>query len=116
VSPGRVAYHPSCHLLRGLGVDRQPLALLEQVRGLDVQPLAPECCGFGGVFSIDQAELSAEMLGRKLDAIEAAQVTSVTGCDVSCLMQIEGGLRKRGSRVRCLHLAQLLAGREPGLR
>ena len=115
-SSGRVAYHPSCHLLRGLGVERQPLALLEQVRGLDVQPLEPECCGFGGVFSIDEADLSAEMLERKLAAIEAANVTAVTGCDVSCLMQIEGGLRKRGSRVRCLHLAQLLAGREPGLR
>jgi L-lactate dehydrogenase complex protein LldE len=115
-SSRRVAYHPSCHLLRGLGVERQPLALLEQVRGLDVQPLEPECCGFGGVFSIEEADLSAEMLERKLAAIEAANVTAVTGCDVSCLMQIEGGLRKRGSRVRCLHLAQLLAGREPGLR
>jgi len=116
VSSSRVAYHPSCHLLRGLGVDRQPLALLEQVRGLDVQPLEPECCGFGGVFSIDEADLSAEMLTRKLAAIEAANVSAVVGCDVSCLMQIEGGLRKRGSQVRCLHLAQLLVGREPGLR
>lgn len=115
-SSTRVAYHPSCHLLRGLGVDRQPLALLEQVRGLDLLPLEPECCGFGGVFSIEEADLSAAMLERKLAAIEAANVTAVTGCDVSCLMQIEGGLRQRGSPVRCLHLAQLLAGREPGLR
>ncbi len=115
-SSTRVAYHPSCHLLRGLGVDRQPLALLEQVRGLDILRLEPECCGFGGVFSIEQADLSAAMLERKLAAIESANVTAVTGCDVSCLMQIEGGLRKRGSRVRCLHLAQVLAGKEPGLR
>jgi L-lactate dehydrogenase complex protein LldE len=115
-APGRIAYHPSCHLLRGLGVERQPLALLEQVRNLDVHPLAPECCGFGGLFAVDEPDLSGEMLKRKLAAIEAANVTAVTGCDVSCLMQIEGGLRKRGSRLRCLHLAQLLTGREAGLR
>jgi L-lactate dehydrogenase complex protein LldE len=112
----RVAYHPSCHLLRGLGVDRQPQVLLEAVTGLEVHRLEAECCGFGGVFSIDEADLSAEMLKRKLAAIEAADVSAVVGCDVSCLMQIEGGLRKQGSAVRCMHLAQLLAEREPGLR
>lgn len=112
----RMAYHPSCHLLRGLGVDRQPQILLEAVAGLEVRRLEPDCCGFGGLFSIDEAELSAEMLHRKLAAIAAAEVSAVVGCDVSCLMQIEGGLRKQGSTVRCMHLAQLLAGREPGLR
>ena len=51
--PTRLAYHPSCHLLRGLDVHRQPLALLQTLRGADVQVLSSECCGFGGVFSVD---------------------------------------------------------------
>jgi L-lactate dehydrogenase complex protein LldE len=112
----RVAYHPSCHLLRGLGIDRQPQALLQAVEGLEVHRLEPECCGFGGVFAIDEPGLSGAMLERKLAAIQSADVTAVVGCDVSCLMQIEGGLRKQGSGVRCMHLAQLIAGQEPGLR
>lgn len=114
--PGALAYHPSCHLLRTLGVDRQPAALLSAVEGAEVRRLPDECCGFGGVFSIDQPEISTEMLKRKLSAIEASGARTVTGCDVSCLMQIEGGLRRAGSPIRCSHLAQVLAGREPGLR
>ena len=112
----RAVYHPSCHLLRGLGVDTQPMALLRAVPGWQVDRLEAECCGFGGVFAVDHPELSGEMLARKLDAIEAADVETVIGCDVSCLMQIEGGLRRRGSATRCAHIAQVLAGAQAGLR
>jgi L-lactate dehydrogenase complex protein LldE len=107
---GTIAYHPSCHLLRGLGVDRQPLELLEKVRGTTIKRLAPECCGFGGVFSVDQPEISTAMLERKMAAIEELQVDLVVAADVSCLMHIEGGLRRNGSAVRCKHLANLIVG------
>ncbi len=110
--PPPVAYHPSCHLLRRLGVDRQPRGLLTAA-GIAFTPLPPECCGFGGLFAVEQPELSAELLARKIAAIEASGARLVTGCDVSCLMHIEGGLRKRGSEVRCLHIAELLEGRLP---
>jgi L-lactate dehydrogenase complex protein LldE len=113
---GKVAYHPSCHLLRDLKVEQQPLALLEQIDGLEVEPLEAECCGFGGVFAVDHAEVSAEMLGRKMEDIAQTGADTVVACDVSCLMHIEGGLRKQGSPVRCAHLAQLLAGENGGLR
>lgn len=113
---GRLAYHPSCHLLRELGIDRQPLSLLEAVAGSHVHRLAPECCGFGGVFAIDQPEISSEMLKRKIAQVKEAKAEVVVGCDVSCLMHIEGGLRHIGSTVRCAHLAQVLAGREASLR
>ncbi|TET85813.1 MAG: (Fe-S)-binding protein [Anaerolineales bacterium] len=113
---GRLAYHPSCHLLRELGVDRQPLDLLEGVAMAQVHRLAPECCGFGGVFAVDQPEISTEMLKRKLAEINQSGAGVVIGCDVSCLMHIEGGLRYIGSSVRCAHLAQVLAGREATLR
>lgn len=113
---GRLAYHPSCHLLRGLGVDHQPLDLLEGVAMAQVHRLEPECCGFGGVFAVDQPEISTEMLKRKLAEINQSEAGVVVGCDVSCLMHIEGGLRHIGSSVRCAHLAQVLAGREATLR
>ena len=111
-----MAYHPSCHLLRGLGVDRQPFELLEAIPGNSVQRLEPECCGFGGLFSVDHAPISKEMLTRTIHRIEDAGVEVVVGCDASCLMQIEGGLRRAGSSLRCSHLSQALTGREPGLR
>ncbi|HEY4667455.1 MAG TPA: (Fe-S)-binding protein [Anaerolineales bacterium] len=111
-----IGYHPSCHLLRGLGVDRQPLRLLEGIDGASIERLSPECCGFGGLFSVEMPEISREMLERTLERIRNSGVELVAGCDVSCLMQIEGGLRRTGSPVRCSHLAQLLAGREAGLK
>jgi L-lactate dehydrogenase complex protein LldE len=112
---GKVAYHPSCHLLRGMKVDRQPKTLLAAV-GAEVIPLEAECCGFGGVFSIEQPELSAEMLKRKIQAAESSGVSLVVAADVSCLMHIEGGLRRAGSPIRCAHLAQILAGRTLALK
>ena len=113
---GRIAYHPSCHLLRGFNVRSQPLDLLNQVEGADVISLPPDCCGFGGVFAIDHAEISSEMMNRRLDAIESSGADVVVSADVSCLMQIEGGLRRRGSPIRCAHIAQIIAMKEPGLR
>ena len=114
--PARLAYHPSCHLLRGLGIDRQPLSLLESVAGAEVHALPPDCCGFGGVFAVDNEPISSEMLARRLAQIEASGAETVVACDVSCLMHLEGGLRKAGSSVRCAHLAQILAGKAAGLR
>lgn len=65
---GKLAYHRSCHLLRELGVDRQPLALLKAVSQATLVELpgSDECCGFGGVFSVEQPEISSAMLQRKL--------------------------------------------------
>lgn len=111
----RIVYHPSCHLFHGLGVDRQPMALLGAV-GASFARLGDECCGFGGVFAVDQPELSEEMLNRKLADVASSGAEVVVAGDVSCLMHIEGGLRKVGSPVRCAHLAQVLAGKRSGLR
>jgi L-lactate dehydrogenase complex protein LldE len=113
---GRLAYHPSCHLQRSLGVDRQPRTLLGAVEGAEVVELASDCCGFGGLFTLEQEPISAQMLKRKLAQVVDLGAEVVVACDVSCLMHIEGGLRKMGSGVRCSHLAQVLAGQARGLR
>jgi len=109
-SAGRVAYHPSCHLLRGLGGDGPPRALLAEVGGLEVVPLEDEesCCGFGGLFAVERPAVSAAMLKAKLDAVEASGADVLVACDQGCLLHLEGGLRRRGSRVKVRHLAEVL--------
>lgn len=109
----RVAYHPSCHLLRGLGVTKAPRKLLAQVENIEVVDLhgVEECCGFGGLFAVKMSDISGAMLKRKLDAIENSGAQVVVGCDVSCLLHIGGGLHRRGSKIETCHLAELLANR-----
>ena len=110
--PAAVAYHPSCHGLRGLGLRDEPVRLLRAVRGLRLVdlPRAEECCGFGGFFSVKFSELSGAMLNTKLDSVEASGADVVTATDASCLMHLTGGLTRRGSKVRAMHLAEILAG------
>jgi L-lactate dehydrogenase complex protein LldE len=111
---GSATYHPECHGLRGLNVDRQPHELLEAVRGLDVHPLrdAETCCGFGGLFAVKMSDISGAMLRRKLDCIEESGAGMVVATDMSCLMHIAGGLRRRNSPVEVRHLAEVLAARD----
>ncbi len=109
---GKIAYHPSCHLLRSLGVDRQPRALLAAVRGAQIVPLpeASDCCGFGGVFSIEHAELSSAMLERKISNLLQSKASLVVTADAGCMTHINGALRRQRHPLRVVHLAQLLAG------
>ncbi len=108
---GALAYHPSCHLLRGLGEHDAPLKLLAAVRGATLAPLpgADECCGFGGLFSIKMPDVSGEMLARKLDNIRAAAASLIVTADASCLTHLNGGLHRAGSTQRVVHLAEILA-------
>jgi L-lactate dehydrogenase complex protein LldE len=107
---GRVTYHDSCHLLRGLGESRNPRTLLKGVRGCELieLPGADECCGFGGSFSVRLPEVSTAVLDKKLASVESTGADCLVACDAGCLMQMGGGLSRRGSRVRALHLAQVL--------
>jgi L-lactate dehydrogenase complex protein LldE len=112
--PHRVAYHPTCHSLRVTQVGDAPLTLLRNVRGLELVPVAraTECCGFGGTFAIKNADTSAAMLSDKCDELEASGADVCTALDASCLLQIGGGLGRRGSGVRTMHLAEILAAEE----
>ncbi len=110
---GVLTYHPSCHLLRGLGIDRQPRALLAQVRGATVLdlPHQEECCGFGGIFSVEHPELSAEFLKRKISNLEATQAPTLVVADTGCRMHIAGGLHRQKKPQRVLHIAEVLNSR-----
>jgi L-lactate dehydrogenase complex protein LldE len=111
---GKVTYHPSCHLLRGLGIVQPPQELLAHVADADVVELpgASECCGFGGLFALKMSAISSAMLQRKLDAIAQAGAQTVVACDVSCLLHIGGGLHRRGANIATRHLAEVLAGED----
>ena len=109
--PGRLTYHPSCHLLRGLGVDRQPRLLLAAVKDAEIVelPEREDCCGFGGVFSVEHPELSAEFLKRKIANFEKTESPTLVVADTGCLMHIQGGLARQGKRQRVVHIAEVLA-------
>jgi L-lactate dehydrogenase complex protein LldE len=111
VFPHRVTYHPTCHSLRVTRVGEAPVRLLQNVQGLELVdlPRAQECCGFGGTFSIKNAETSSAMLTDKCDAVDATGAEFCTALDGSCLLQIGGGLGRRGARARPIHLAEILA-------
>src|SRR2546422_23930 len=108
---GRLTWHAACHGLRDLGIKDEPRRLLRRVTGAELVelPNAEACCGFGGTFSVKYPEISVAILDEKVDAIERAGVDAVVSGDVSCLMQIAGRLSRRGSTVRALHLAEVLA-------
>ena len=108
----RVTYHDSCHLLRELGVCEQPRQLLQGVKGVELVDLpgANICCGFGGAFSVKMSELSEAMLNDKIEALESTGAEVLTATDCGCLMHLEGALRRRGSRLRAVHVARVLAG------
>jgi L-lactate dehydrogenase complex protein LldE len=110
---GPLTYHPACHLLRSLGVDRQPRALLAAVRDAELVelPAADECCGFGGVFTVEHPELSAEFLKRKIANLEITKSPTLVVADTGCLMHIQGGLKRRGREQRVVHIAEVLVNR-----
>lgn len=110
---GRATFHDGCHGLRELGVKSQPRRLLENVRGLELVEMdeAETCCGFGGTFAVKFPEVSTAMAQVKAESIGRSGAGMVISNDPSCLMHISGYMRKQNQATRCLHLAEVLAGR-----
>ena len=107
---GSLTYHPSCHLSKGLGIDRQPRALLAQVQGarLVELPEAEDCCGFGGIFSVAHPELSAEFLKRKIGNLEKTGAPTLVVADTGCIMHIAGGLHRNKMPQKVVHIVEVL--------
>jgi L-lactate dehydrogenase complex protein LldE len=107
---GKLTYHSSCHLLRGMGVDRQPRALLAAVHNAEFVelPNTADCCGFGGIFSIEHPEISDAMLTRKIENLEKSEAPIVVSCDAGCVTNINGGLHRKHKNQRAVHIADIL--------
>jgi L-lactate dehydrogenase complex protein LldE len=113
--PERVTYHPSCHLLRELEVQDEPVRLLGKVSGLKLVdlPQAGDCCGFGGTFSVKYPHISEEMVTEKVNHITSTRADTLVSCDMSCLMNIGGALSRQGHQIKIRHLAQVLDQETP---
>ena len=112
--PHRVTYHPTCHAARLLRVGDAPLRLLRNVRGMTLVelPNADQCCGFGGTFSVKNADTSIAMMSDKVQSVIATRAELCTAGDNSCLMHIGGGLSRLRSGAKTVHLAEILASTE----
>lgn len=112
--PHRVAFHDACHGLRELHIKAEPRELLRRVRDLELveMPRSEECCGFGGTFATKFGMISAAMGETKAGNAEACGAEYLASNDPSCLMHIDGILRRRNSQVRTIHLANILARTE----
>ncbi len=120
--PKRVGLHSSCHALRGLRLGTpsetrdaprpDPAAqLLDQIPELERIDLArwDECCGFGGVFSIEEEAVSVRMGLDRLADHQRGRAEVLTSTDVSCLLHMQGLARRRNTPLHFLHLAEILA-------
>ncbi len=108
---GKITYHESCHLLRELKIAQQPRILIKNVKGVEYVELheSDRCCGFGGTFSVKFSELSTILTADKIKNIEQSGAQYVVANDSSCLMNIDGVLKRKGSRIKTMHIAELLA-------
>ncbi|MGE5247888.1 MAG: (Fe-S)-binding protein [Verrucomicrobiota bacterium] len=113
---GKVTYHDSCHLRRGLGVTDAPRKLLRAIPGVEFVEMeeSDRCCGFGGVFSVKHPQISCKMTEQKVERILATGATYVTSGDLGCLMNIWGMISRYGYPVKAIHLAEILAGAPEG--
>ena len=118
--PHRVGLHQSCHGLRGLGLasmservaphfskPRQLLGLVAGIELVDLK-LPDECCGFGGSFSVTEEAVSSKMGIDRVTDHEQSGAEYITSADMSCLMHLEGIIRKRQRPLRVIHLAEIL--------
>jgi L-lactate dehydrogenase complex protein LldE len=108
---GKITYHESCQVLRGLGISAQPKKLLAGIDGAEIVPLsaADSCCGFGGEFSNDYNYISEEMVKEKARYFLASGADLLTLCEPGCLLNIRGYLGRHHPGKRVMHVANLLA-------
>ncbi len=107
---GKAVFHCGCHQRRELGVLEEPRELLRSVEGLELLDWENEelCCGFGGTFSVKMPDISTAMADEKIRALEKSGADTLISGDSSCLMHLEGRLRRTGHDTRVYHLAQIL--------
>ncbi len=107
----KVTYHDSCHMKRGLGIYKEPRALLEAAKGYEFVDMegADKCCGMAGAFGMKYANISLRLLENKLNNIKATGAQTVAVACPACMMQIGGGLDKNLPNVKVKHVADILA-------
>jgi len=118
--PYKVGLHNSCHGQRGLSLSSmtermlpefsKPEQLLKMVNGIELRKpkRKDECCGFGGTFCVFEEAVSVKMGKDRISEHEDNEVDYITGGDTSCLMHLEGILKRKGSKTKTIHIAEIL--------
>jgi len=118
--PHKVGLHHSCHGLRGLYLSQmselnaapfsKPKQLLNMVKGLEQISLdrQDECCGFGGTFCVSEEAVSVKMGKDRITDHSKNGAEYITSSDLSCLMHLEGILHRNNSKVKVVHIAEIL--------
>lgn len=108
---GKATYHDSCAGLRECKIKTGPRSLLANVKGLELQEMVDNetCCGFGGTFSVKFEPISIAMAEQKVNNAMATGADYIISTDMSCLMHIDGFVRKKGYNLKAMHLADVLA-------
>lgn len=103
-------YHRSCHMTRLLAERTAPYVLLDHVAGLTMKdlPNKQNCCGFGGLFSVKEPEISETMVDEKVDSVISTGASILVGADPACLMNIGGRFNRRGEKIKIMHIAEVL--------
>lgn len=122
IAVGKVGIHSGCHGLRGLHlgspsemnvtVFSKVRYLLELVPGLEIVELErpDECCGFGGTFAVFEEAVSVQMGKDKLSQFIQAGVQTIVSADMSCLMHLDGLIKRQKLPLKVMHIANLLNG------
>ncbi|GGN92222.1 (Fe-S)-binding protein [Saccharibacillus kuerlensis] len=112
---GSATYHRSCHMSRLLGETETPFLLLENVDGLQLEPLknSDNCCGFGGTFSVKMPEISEQMVDEKSACIAETGAEYLISADMGCLMNIGGRMSRTGKPIKIMHIAEVLNHASP---
>lgn len=107
----KATYHDSCAALRECGIKAGPRELLQNVEGLELIEMADNetCCGFGGTFSVKFEAISIGMADQKINNALATGADCIISTDVSCLMQLNGFIKKKGVALETMHIADVLA-------
>jgi len=108
---GIATYHDACSALRELNIKSAPRALLGKVKGLEIREMndVETCCGFGGTFSVKFEAIAVGMAEQKVINAEATNADYMISTDLSCLMHIDGFLKKKGKKIKTMHIADVLA-------
>jgi len=109
--PAKVTFHDGCHGLRELGNKKPPRQLLAKVQGLELVEMrdAEVCCGFGGAFAAKFPMISTAMAEVKCACALETGADYIVSNDSSCLMQLQGLIDRQGSKLKTIHLAEVLA-------
>ena len=108
---GIATYHDACSALREYGVKEEPRTLLRKVKGLELRELkdSETCCGFGGTFSVKFEPIAVGMAEQKMNNVDETGANYLVSTDISCLMHLDGYIKKNQKPVKIMHLADVLA-------